>query len=197
MIHKKKKEDEEEDKKVVAPPVDRNLLPAADRKALLQDGGAQGRRKALRLQPDRPVPGRPRARSIGRRCAGLLPIVDSGVSLQPPIHPLTRAVHRLGQARENGLHCVAVGHGATAASRDRSSDALAHEHGVDAPRQLLLPYMSIRGHASGNQGRDRGREVLVLRVDQTGWRLLFRSSSTARRDSVSVLELQESAASRS
>ena len=49
MIHKKKKEDEEEDKKVVIPPVDRNLLPAADRKALLQDGAAQGRRKALRL----------------------------------------------------------------------------------------------------------------------------------------------------
>ena len=34
---------------MVVPPVDRNLLPAADRKALLQDGGAQGRRKALRL----------------------------------------------------------------------------------------------------------------------------------------------------
>ena len=46
---KREKEDEEEDKKVVVPPVDRNLLPAADRKALLQDGGAQGRRKALRL----------------------------------------------------------------------------------------------------------------------------------------------------
>ena len=143
------------------------------------------------------VPGRPRARSIGRRRAGLLPIVDSGVSLQPPIHPLTRAVHRLGQARENGLHCIAVWHTATAFSRERSSDTLAHEHGVDTPRQLLLPYMSICGHASGNQGRDRGREVLVVRVDQTGWRLLFRSSSTARRDSVSVLELQESAGARS
>ena len=34
---------------MVIPPVDRNLLPAADRKALLQDGGAQGRGKALRL----------------------------------------------------------------------------------------------------------------------------------------------------
>ncbi len=34
---------------MVIPPVDRNLLPAADRKALLQDGAAQGRRKALRL----------------------------------------------------------------------------------------------------------------------------------------------------
>ena len=49
MRMKREKEDEEEDKKVVVPPVDRNLLPAADRKALLQDGGAQGRRKALRL----------------------------------------------------------------------------------------------------------------------------------------------------
>jgi hypothetical protein len=46
---KREKEDEEEDKKVVVPPVNRNLLPAANRKALIQDGGAQGRRKALRL----------------------------------------------------------------------------------------------------------------------------------------------------
>ena len=103
----------------------------------------------------------------------------------------------LGKRARMVCTCIAVWHAATAPSRDRSSDALAHEHGVDAPRQLLLPYMSICGHASGNQGRDRGREVLVVRVDQTGWRLLFRSSSTARRDSVSVLELQESAASRS
>ena len=32
--HRAKKEDEEEDKKVVVPPVDRNLLPAADRAEL-------------------------------------------------------------------------------------------------------------------------------------------------------------------
>ena len=49
MRMERENEDEEEDKKVVVPPVDHNLLPAADRKALLQDGGAQGRRKALRL----------------------------------------------------------------------------------------------------------------------------------------------------
>ena len=54
------------------------------------------------LQLDRPVPGRPRARSIGRRRAGLLSIVDSDVdSLHPLSHALTRAVHRLGQTREN------------------------------------------------------------------------------------------------
>ena len=35
---KREKEDEEEDKKVVVPPVNRNLLPAANRKALIQDG---------------------------------------------------------------------------------------------------------------------------------------------------------------
>ena len=49
MIHKKKKEDEEEDKKVVVPPVDRNLLPAADRAELHAETQHVGSRKALRL----------------------------------------------------------------------------------------------------------------------------------------------------
>ena len=59
MIHKKKKEDEEEDKKVVVPPVNRNLLPATNRKALIQDGGAQGRRKARARLPADPSVERP------------------------------------------------------------------------------------------------------------------------------------------
>jgi hypothetical protein len=46
---KREKEDEEEDKKVVVPPVDRNLLPAADRAELHAETQHVGSRKALRL----------------------------------------------------------------------------------------------------------------------------------------------------
>ena len=49
MRMKREKEDEEEDKKVVVPPVDHNLLPAADRAELHAETQHVGSRKALRL----------------------------------------------------------------------------------------------------------------------------------------------------
>ena len=44
---KREKEDEEEDKKVVVPPVDHNLLPAADRAELHAETQHVGSHKAL------------------------------------------------------------------------------------------------------------------------------------------------------
>ena len=69
MRMKREKEDEEEDKKVVVPPVDHNLLPAADRAELHAETQHVGSHKAL---PSDAAEGRTTPRIRPARAARLL-----------------------------------------------------------------------------------------------------------------------------
>ena len=102
MRMKREKEDEEEDKKVVVPPVDHNLLPAADRAELHAETQHVGSHKAL--------PARCRGRenhaqnSACARCSSSpCPLVAWDVAIEPqPDRSIAPSTHAAAAAVAKG-----------------------------------------------------------------------------------------------